>query len=90
MHRTQCFEQGFLNSWFKACIYWARSGSYDDIKKIHALETLSIIVRSIFAKSLAGWEIMEALAGSVNSSDATFTVRMPSHYGMLTGLKLRI
>ncbi|KXN88778.1 UPF0668 protein C10orf76 [Leucoagaricus sp. SymC.cos] len=67
---THWTEQGFLNSWFKACIHWARSGGYEDVKKIHALETLTIIVRGIFTKSLSGWEAMEALAGSVNDSDA--------------------
>ncbi|KAJ3568594.1 hypothetical protein NP233_g5615 [Leucocoprinus birnbaumii] len=65
--------KGFLKSWFKACMHWARSGSYDDVKKVHALETLSVIMRGIFAKSLSGWEIMEALAGSVNESDGIFT-----------------
>lgn len=52
----------------------ARSSGYDDIKKTHSLQTLAVIVRGIFAKSLSGWEIMEILAGSVNESDAVFNV----------------
>jgi hypothetical protein len=64
----------FLNSWFRACIYLTLSSGYEDIRKHNSLETLTICVRGVFAKSMSGWEIMEVLAGSVNESDAVLNV----------------
>ncbi|PVG03294.1 hypothetical protein CPB86DRAFT_749524 [Serendipita vermifera] len=45
---------------------------YDDEKKRNALETLAVILRTILLKDLAGWEVMELLAGSVSESDEVF------------------
>jgi hypothetical protein len=52
----------------------AQNAAYDDVKKSHSLDTLSIILRCILAKNLTGWEIMEVLAGGVSQSDAIFMV----------------
>jgi hypothetical protein len=34
-----------------------------------------VILRSILSKDLAGWEVMELLAGSMSESDRVFNVR---------------
>jgi hypothetical protein len=37
---------------------------------------LSIVVRCILAKNLAGWEVMEIFAGGIGESDKVFTVSL--------------
>ncbi|KAJ6604834.1 hypothetical protein DFH09DRAFT_1123914 [Mycena vulgaris] len=62
-----------LNALFRACLQHASSSApHNDVKK-QALETLSIVVRCIFAKTPTGWEVMEIMAGGVTQSDAIFT-----------------
>jgi hypothetical protein len=53
---------------------YAQNAPYQDIKKLHALETMCILVRCIFAKNPTGWEVMEIFAGSASESDKVFTV----------------
>ncbi|KAG6837686.1 hypothetical protein H0H93_004962 [Arthromyces matolae] len=50
----------------------SRIASFTDIRKNHALETLSILLRCILVKSLSGWEVMEILGGGVGQSDDVF------------------
>lgn len=44
----------------------------DDVKKAHAVETLSIASRCLLRKNLTGWEVMEIFAGGVHESDKVF------------------
>jgi hypothetical protein len=53
---------------------YAQNAAHEDIKKLHSLDTLSIILRCILAKNLTGWEVMEVLAGGVGQSDVVFMV----------------
>ncbi|KAJ7110039.1 hypothetical protein C8R44DRAFT_678676 [Mycena epipterygia] len=62
-----------LNALFRACLHHASSAARNTDVKKHALETLSILARCIFAKTPTGWEVMEIMAGGVNQSDAIFT-----------------
>lgn len=50
--------------------------THGDIKKQHALETLSCLVLCILAKNMTGWEVMDLLAGSVGQSDEVFMVNI--------------
>jgi hypothetical protein len=47
---------------------------FEDIRKANALETLVVFLRSVLSKDLAGWEIMDLLAGNVSESDRIFGV----------------
>jgi hypothetical protein len=49
---------------------------FEDIRKANALETLVVFLRSVLSKDLAGWEIMDLLAGNVSESDRIFGVRV--------------
>jgi hypothetical protein len=49
---------------------------FEDIRKANALETLVVFLRSILSKDLAGWEIMDLLAGNISESDRIFGVRV--------------
>ncbi|KAG6817975.1 hypothetical protein H0H87_012443 [Tephrocybe sp. NHM501043] len=62
----------FLNLLFRECLVHARSAPYDDVRKVHALETLSIVLRCILSKNPTGWEVMEILGGGVGQSDEAF------------------
>lgn len=42
--------------------------------RLRAIETLSIVLRCILAKNLAGWEVMVVFAGEINESDKVFMV----------------
>ncbi|KAG5353682.1 hypothetical protein C0989_003819 [Termitomyces sp. Mn162] len=64
----------FLNMLFRECLMQARDAPHADIRKAHALETLSIILRSILSKNLSGWEVMEILGGGVGQSDDVFMI----------------
>jgi len=59
---------------FSECLLHARTCTYDDVVRSHALETLSIVIRWVLAKNLAGWEVMEVFAGGVDESDKVFMV----------------
>ncbi|KAG6814115.1 hypothetical protein H0H92_002110 [Tricholoma furcatifolium] len=50
----------------------ARDSPVDDVRKTHALETLSIVLRCILNKNPSGWEVMEILGGGVGQSDDIF------------------
>jgi hypothetical protein len=72
------------------CLLHARKAPYDDPKKEHSLETMTIIVRCVLSKNPAGWEAMEIMAGGVNRSDNVFMVTVFTHprlalfvYGLL-------
>lgn len=45
---------------------------YKDPRKANALETMVVFLRSILQKDLAGWEVMDILAGNVSESDRVF------------------
>ncbi|KAH9486507.1 Armadillo-like helical domain-containing protein 3 [Psilocybe cubensis] len=62
-----------LSTLFRICIKHARSIKNDDDKRLHAMETQSILVSTMLAKNLTGWEVMEILAGSVSQSDFVFS-----------------
>ncbi|KAG2367783.1 hypothetical protein BDR07DRAFT_1469429 [Suillus spraguei] len=40
--------------------------------RAHAIDTLSIMLRTVLAKNLAGWEVMEIFANKVNEADRVF------------------
>ncbi|KAA1467980.1 DUF1741-domain-containing protein [Dentipellis sp. KUC8613] len=62
-----------INTLFATCLEHARTVSHDDPKKVNALEIMAIFMRCLLSKSdLAGWEVMELFAGSVNDSDKFF------------------
>ncbi|KAF5384911.1 hypothetical protein D9615_001292 [Tricholomella constricta] len=61
-----------LNVLFRECLAHARNSSYEDVRKAHALETLSIVLRYILTKNFTGWEAMEVLAGGVGHADEVF------------------
>ncbi|KAF9459825.1 hypothetical protein BDZ94DRAFT_989519 [Collybia nuda] len=61
-----------LNMLFRECVAHGHSAKMGDVRKSHSLETLSILIRSVLAKNLTGWEVMEILAGGVSLSDTVF------------------
>ncbi|KAH9044540.1 hypothetical protein EDB85DRAFT_2105469 [Lactarius pseudohatsudake] len=51
----------------------ARTAPYDDPKKSHAVQMMTVLTRCLLCKGdLAGWEVMELFAGGVNQSDNFF------------------
>jgi hypothetical protein len=62
---------------FSTCLEYARTAPYDDPKKNHAVQLMTVMTRCLLSKSdLAGWEVMELFAGGVNESDIFFNVVM--------------
>jgi acetyl-CoA acetyltransferase len=62
---------------FSTCLEYARTAHYDDLKKYHAVQLMTVITRCLLNKNdLAGWEVMELFAGGVNQSDKFFNVLM--------------
>ncbi len=61
-----------LNSLFRTLLGCARTLQHDPTKSAHALETLCILTRTLLAKNLNGWEIMEVFAGGTKESDLVF------------------
>ena len=62
---------------FSTCLEYARTAPYDDPKKSHAVQLMTVVVRYFLSKNdLAGWEVMELFAGGVNQSDKFFNVFM--------------
>ncbi|KAF7307059.1 DUF1741 domain-containing protein [Mycena indigotica] len=64
-----------LNALVEACLRHASPTASNTDHKRHALETLSIFCRCIFARSPAptGWEVMEVMAGGVTQADTVFS-----------------
>jgi hypothetical protein len=60
---------------FSTCLKYARTAPYDDLRKSHAVQLMTVIIRGLLSKSdFAGWEVMELFAGGVNQSDKFFNV----------------
>jgi hypothetical protein len=60
---------------FSTCLKYARTAPYDDPKKYHAVQLMTVTTRGLLSKGdLAGWEVMELFAGGVNQSDKFFNV----------------
>ena len=60
---------------FSNCLKYARTAPYDDPKKYHAVQLITVTTRGLLSKNdLAGWEVMELFAGGVNQSDKFFNV----------------
>lgn len=58
---------------FSTCLLHARTARYDDSKKSHAIQVMTVLTRCLLCKGdLAGWEVMELFAGGVNQSDKFF------------------
>ncbi|KAH9004073.1 hypothetical protein EDB86DRAFT_2886537 [Lactarius hatsudake] len=66
-------QKPFLVSLFSNCLLHARTAPYDDPKKPHAVQMMTVLTRCLLCKGdLAGWEVMELFAGGVNQSDNFF------------------
>ncbi|KAI0308151.1 hypothetical protein B0F90DRAFT_1807431 [Multifurca ochricompacta] len=58
---------------FSTCLRHAVEAPYDDPKKSHAVQIMTVLARCLLSKKdLAGWEVMELFAGGVNQSDHFF------------------
>ncbi|KAI5116918.1 hypothetical protein M0805_003991 [Coniferiporia weirii] len=66
------YHKPLLNTLVATCLLYLRTAQSGDAKKAHAAETLSVVVRCVLEKGLAGWEAMEVFAGSVGQSDSVF------------------
>jgi hypothetical protein len=60
-----------LHALFTACIVFAADRKGKETRT-HAIDTLSIVLRTVLAKNLAGWEVMEIFANRVNEADRVF------------------
>jgi hypothetical protein len=60
---------------FSTCLECARTAPYDNPRKSHAVQLMTVVTRGLLSKGdLAGWEVMELFAGGVNQSDKFFHV----------------
>jgi hypothetical protein len=60
---------------FSTCLLHARTAPYDDSKKSHGIQMMTVLTRCLLCKGdFAGWEVMELFAGGVNQSDEFFNV----------------
>lgn len=60
---------------FSTCLKYARTAPYNDPKKCHAVQLMTVTTRGLLSKSdLVGWEVMELFSGGVNESDKFFNV----------------
>ena len=76
--------QPVLHLILEKCLTCARMSEFDDLRKVHALETFSVTARCILAKSLEGWEVMTVFAGEVEKSDRFFMVGgMPGFHSVV-------
>ncbi|KAG6380882.1 hypothetical protein JVT61DRAFT_5273 [Boletus reticuloceps] len=57
---------------FVTCVSFAANSEEDVIIRLQAVETLSVVLRCILAKNLAGWEVMVVFADDINESDKVF------------------
>lgn len=60
-----------LHALFTVCIVFAADRKGKETRT-HAIDTLSIMLRIVLAKNLAGWEVMEIFANRVNEADRVF------------------
>ncbi|KAG2155581.1 hypothetical protein DEU56DRAFT_943416, partial [Suillus clintonianus] len=60
-----------LHAFFTVCIKFAADRKGKETRA-HAVDTLSIMLRTVLAKNLAGWEVMEIFALRVNEADGVF------------------
>ncbi|KAG1783513.1 hypothetical protein EV702DRAFT_1053969 [Suillus placidus] len=60
-----------LHALFTVCIVFAADRKGKETRA-YAIDTLSIMLRTILAKNLAGWEVMEIFANRVNEADRVF------------------
>lgn len=60
-----------LHALFTVCIIFAADRKGKETRT-HAVDTLSIMLRTVLAKNLAGWEVMEIFANRVNDADRVF------------------
>ncbi|KZT30822.1 hypothetical protein NEOLEDRAFT_1053272, partial [Neolentinus lepideus HHB14362 ss-1] len=76
LSKVECLSnlKPLLSTLFRECVDFARNDAYDDPKKVHSLETLSILIRCILRKDFTGWEVMEVFTGGVRGSDQLFMV----------------
>ncbi|KAH9065797.1 hypothetical protein EDB87DRAFT_1593217 [Lactarius vividus] len=66
-------QKPLLVSLFSNCLLHVRTAPYDDPKKSHAVQMMTVLTRCLLCKGdLAGWEVMELFAGGVNQSDNFF------------------
>lgn len=63
-----------LHALFTVCIVFATDRKGIEETRAHAVVTLSIMLRTVLAKNLAGWEVMEIFANRVNEADRVFMV----------------
>ncbi|KIK49428.1 hypothetical protein CY34DRAFT_69321 [Suillus luteus UH-Slu-Lm8-n1] len=61
-----------LHALFTVCIVFAADRKGIEETRTHAVVTLCIMLRSVLAKNLAGWEVMEIFANRVNEADRVF------------------
>lgn len=61
-----------LHALFTVCIVFAADRKGIEETRAHAVVTLSIMLRTVLAKNLAGWEVMEIFADRVNEADRVF------------------
>ncbi|KAG1864749.1 hypothetical protein DFJ58DRAFT_867178 [Suillus subalutaceus] len=61
-----------LHALFTVCIIFAADRKGTETRRAHAVDTLSIMLRTVLAKNLAGWEVMEIFANRVNEADRVF------------------
>lgn len=61
-----------LHALFTVCIVFAADRKGIEETRAHAVVTLSIMLRTVLAKNLAGWEVMEIFANRVNEADRVF------------------
>ncbi|KAG2076883.1 hypothetical protein BDR04DRAFT_630852 [Suillus decipiens] len=60
-----------LHALFTVCIVFAADRKGKETRT-HAIDTLSIMLRAVLAKNLAGWEVMEIFANKMNEADRVF------------------
>lgn len=60
-----------LHALFTVCTVFAADRKGKETRG-HAIDTLSIMLHTVLAKNLAGWEVMEIFANSVNEADRVF------------------
>lgn len=60
-----------LHALFTVCTAFAADRKGKETRG-HAIDTLSIMLHTVLAKNLAGWEVMEIFANSVNEADRVF------------------
>ncbi|EIM92219.1 uncharacterized protein STEHIDRAFT_70825 [Stereum hirsutum FP-91666 SS1] len=73
--KEECLDghKPVINNLFELCVQQLKTAPCDDARKLHAVEILSVLTRTLLTKpDMAGWEVMEMFAGGVNGSDEFF------------------